>query len=97
EDPLHPRILQLAGAHASPRTLGEGAPLSIEPPPWGEGRTVVNLFGQGLLTDSYTAKREPRHLASSRYYSVLGVPLTDRKGHTLGWLVWENRLGAGGA
>jgi len=44
-----------------------------------------------LLNTPYSARKPPEHLASGKCYSLLGVPLKDRKGRVLGVMKVDNK------
>ena len=52
---------------------------------------VVRLHGESLLNTPYSARNPPEHLASGKSYSLLGVPLKDRKGRVLGVMKVDNK------
>lgn len=53
---------------------------------------VVELHGEPLRSHPCLAgRRTPDHLTSSRCHSLLGIPLSDRKGLLLGLIKYENK------
>jgi GAF domain-containing protein/two-component sensor histidine kinase len=59
-------------------------------------RQTVRMNNEELRTTKYSANTEPRHLRSGLCYSLLGVPLLDRKERLLGLVKMENKKGKGG-
>jgi putative methionine-R-sulfoxide reductase with GAF domain len=59
-------------------------------------KQIVLLHGRELREHPYSTRRPPEHLASKRSFSLLAVPIVDRKGSLLGLLKAENRRDANG-
>lgn len=60
-----------------------------------EGR-IVRLHGADLRDNPYVAGRSTAHLASAECFSVMGIPLRDRKGRVLGIVKVDNKKGGAG-
>ncbi|HYW70053.1 MAG TPA: GAF domain-containing protein [Pyrinomonadaceae bacterium] len=56
----------------------------------------VELHGKQLKENKYVARRPPDHLISGHCFSLLAIPLKDRKGRLIGLLKVENKKGPGG-
>ena len=59
-------------------------------------RKIVLLHGRELREHPYATGRRPGHLTSGKCFSLLAVPIVDRKGLLLGLLKAENRRNADG-
>lgn len=60
-----------------------------------QGR-VVELHGKYLAKNKYVARRPPYHLKSGQCFSLLAIPLKDRKKRLIGLLKVENKKGPNG-
>jgi putative methionine-R-sulfoxide reductase with GAF domain len=57
---------------------------------------IFLLHGKELREHRYATGRRPEHLASGKCFSLLAVPIVDRKGALMGLLKAENRRNADG-
>jgi signal transduction histidine kinase/putative methionine-R-sulfoxide reductase with GAF domain len=57
---------------------------------------TVSMHGAELVASPYATGKPPEHLASGKCFSLLGMPLKDRKGRLLGLVIVNNKKGLDG-